>query len=52
MIDFLRLIDVNAGGLRLKKGQAIFHLNLSFGLVFPSAIVFSCVEIGPVPIKT
>ena len=26
MADFLRLIDVNAGGLRLKKGQGILHL--------------------------
>ena len=26
MADFLRLIDVNAGGLRLKKGQVILHL--------------------------
>ena len=26
MVDFLRLIDVNAGGLRLKKGQGILHL--------------------------
>ena len=25
MADFLRLIDVNAGGLRLKKGQGILH---------------------------
>ena len=24
--DFLRLIDVNAGGLGLKKGQGILHL--------------------------
>ena len=26
MADFLRLIDVNAGGFRLKKGQGILHL--------------------------
>ena len=26
MTDFLRLIDVDAGGLRLKKGQGILHL--------------------------
>ena len=26
MANFLRLIDVNAGGLRLKKGQGILHL--------------------------
>ena len=25
MTDFLRLIDVNAGGFRLKKGQGILH---------------------------
>ena len=25
MVDFLRLIDVNAGGFRLKKGQGILH---------------------------
>ena len=25
MADFLRLIDVNAGGFRLKKGQGILH---------------------------
>ena len=25
MTDFLRLIDVNVGGLRLKKGQGILH---------------------------
>ena len=25
MTDFLRLIDVNAGGFRLKKGQAILQ---------------------------
>ena len=29
MADFLRLIDVNAGGLRLKKGQGILHLTCS-----------------------
>ena len=28
MVDFLRLIDVNAAGLRLKKGQEILHLTL------------------------
>ena len=28
MADFLRLIDTNAGGLRLKKGQGILHLTL------------------------
>ena len=27
MTDFLRLIDVNAGGFRLKKGQGIRHPN-------------------------
>ena len=26
MADLLRLIDINAGGLRLKKGQGILHL--------------------------
>ena len=26
--DFLRLIDVNAGGLRLQKGEGILHLRL------------------------
>ena len=26
MADFLRLIDVNAGGLWLKKGHGILHL--------------------------
>ena len=26
MADSLRLIDVNAGGLRLEKGQGILHL--------------------------
>ena len=30
MADFLRLIDVNAGGLRLKKGQGMLHLNKLF----------------------
>ena len=25
MADFLQLIDVNAGGLRLRKGQGILH---------------------------
>ena len=29
MVDFLRLIDVNAGGLRLRKGQGILHLRNS-----------------------
>ena len=29
MIDFLRLIDGNAGGLRLKKGQGTLHLSKS-----------------------
>ena len=29
MADLLRLFDVNAGGLRLKKGQGILHLNRS-----------------------
>ena len=28
MADFLRLIDVNAGGFQLKKGQGILHLTL------------------------
>ena len=27
MADFLRLINVNAGGFRLKKGQGILHPN-------------------------
>ena len=30
MVDFLRLIDVNAGGLQPKKGQGILHLMLRF----------------------
>ena len=29
MADFLRLFDVNAGGLGLKKGQGILHLSFS-----------------------
>ena len=29
MADFLLLIDVNAGGLRLEKGQGILHRTLS-----------------------
>ena len=32
MADFLRLIDVNAGGLRLEKGQGILHLTISLSL--------------------
>ena len=30
MADSLRLIDVNAGDLRLKKGQGILHLMFLF----------------------
>ena len=30
MVDFLRLIDVNAGVLRLKKGQGIVHIFLTY----------------------
>ena len=30
MADFLRLIDVNAGGLRLKKGGGFFTYSWSF----------------------
>ena len=30
MVDVLRLIDVNAGGLRLKKGQGVLHLSYMF----------------------
>ena len=33
MVDFLRLIDVNAGGLQLKKGQGILHLRKGAGAV-------------------
>ena len=29
MTDFLRLIDVNAGDFRLKKGQGILHPTVS-----------------------
>ena len=28
MVDLLRFIDVNGGGLRLKKGQGILHLTM------------------------
>ena len=38
MADFLRLIDVNAGGLRLEKGQGILlvggQTSVQNGLVF------------------
>ena len=34
MADFLRLIDVNAGGFRLKKGQGILY-QINFTSVLP-----------------
>ena len=32
MADFLRLIDVNAGGFRLKKSQVVLHPRMRIGM--------------------
>ena len=40
MADFLRLIDVNAGGLRLKRGQGILHLRLMSSPLSVAATAF------------
>ena len=39
MADFLRLIDVNAGGLRQKRGQGILHLTFCSASISFSAAV-------------
>ena len=38
--DFLRLVDVNAGGLQLRKGQGILHPRVS------QSVARQCSEIG------